>query len=184
MLVREAMSMKLQNSNPWCVVVDDVSGGDEIVRAIEKYHGCEFDVARRLEVYNDEEESEQITYVGKETYQNDLEFLMKVKKDKDEEVYGIFDKREEMFDAEKSYSDAETNMNERVKIKKDFTFNRHRNAFNTRYMGYLYYHGCFILIDSPTNNQVDIHGVGRVKNSNCLSKEGIPYYVLSQDSCT
>ena len=51
-------------------------------------------------------------------------------------------------------------------------------------MGYLYYHGCSILIDLPTNKQVDIHGVGRVKNSNYSSEEGITHYVLSWIICT
>ena len=63
----------------------------------------------------------------------------------------------------KSYSDAGTNVNKRVKVQKDPSVNQHRNSFNTRYIYYLYYYGCSILIDSPTNRQMDINGVGRIK---------------------
>ena len=51
-------------------------------------------------------------------------------------------------------------------------------------MGYLYYHGCSILIDSSTNKLVYIHGVGRVQNSDYSSGEAIPHCVFSQDSFT
>ena len=106
--------------------------GGEVVTVIEKFHCCEYDVERRLEIYKDEEESEEITYVGKETYQSDLGFLMQDNKDKDEEKYGIFDES----DTEKSHLDAETNMNKRNKIKKVLKVNRHINSSNKRYMHY------------------------------------------------
>ena len=89
-----------------------------------------------------------------------------------------------MVDTTKPYLDAENNMNKRVKIKEKLTNNRYRNSSKTRYMGYLYYHGSSILIDSPTNRYVDIHRVRRVKNINYLSEEGIPYYILSWDNCS
>ena len=51
--------MKLHNSNPWCVVVDDVDHVSEVVRVIEKCNGCEYGVGTRLEIYEDKEETEK-----------------------------------------------------------------------------------------------------------------------------
>ena len=107
--------MKLQYKNPWCIVVDGVDHGDEVVRVIEKCHSCEYDVVRRLEIYKDEEESDEITYVERKTYQNYLEFLMRGNKDEDEGDYGILDEGEKIVDTMKSYSDNESKLSIRKK---------------------------------------------------------------------
>ena len=88
-----------------------------------------------------------------------------------------------MFCTKKFYSDTETNANKSVKAQK-LAVSSHRSFYNTRYKGYFYYHGCSILILSLTNRQVGIHGVGRVRNINYLSKEGIPNFELSENSCS
>ena len=64
------------------------------------------------------------------------------------------------------------------------TINWDINSSNIMYISYLYCHGYSILINSTTNKQVNIHGVGRVEKNNYLSEEGIPQYVLSQQSCS
>ena len=183
LLVRGVISTKLQESNPWCGIVKDVSQSQDHVKMMEKCHGCEYGVENRLEIYEDEEESEEIGYVGEETYENDLEFLMSENKEQEEESYSIFAEGDKMVDEVTSYSIDESSVNERTKKRTKLTVNEGINSSPTKYLGYLYYHRCYLLIDSPTKEQVDIHGVGRVKNKNYASEVGIPHCVLSRESC-
>ena len=83
------MAKKPKKSNCWCVEVGDVSWKVEIVKVIEKCHGYEYDIIRRSEVYKDEEELEEIVYVYKETYHNDLKVKIGEKKGKDGIEYRI-----------------------------------------------------------------------------------------------
>ena len=64
-----------------------------------------------MRVYDGEMKSEELIYFKRETYGNELEFLMGEKREKDEEEKDIIAQRELMFCSEKYYSDAETNVN-------------------------------------------------------------------------
>ena len=94
--------------------------------------------------------------------------MKKIQKEKEKEAYIVFSKGEKMIDKVTSSSGYESNVNERKK-RKHLIVNQLNYSSATRYLGYLYYHGCYLLIDSSTNRQVDIHEVGRVTNANYLS---------------
>lgn len=51
-------------------------------------------------------------------YENDLKLLIGEKKDKYEVKHGVIAEREKMFHTKISYSDAETDVNKRVKCRK------------------------------------------------------------------
>ena len=184
MLVRGAMSKKLQQSNPWCSIVHEVSQSLEQVRKMDKCHCCEYDVEKKLIIYEDEDESEELGYVGIVTYEKDLEFLINDEMHQDEESSGIFAEGDKMEKNLTSYSVDKSNMKKRHKKKTKLNADALQNSSNTRYLGYLYFHGCYLLIDSPTNKAVDIHGVGRVTNKKYKQEVGIPHCVLSRDSCS
>ena len=99
---------------------------------------------------------------------------MREKKDKDEEENCII----------AEHLDAKINVNKRVQMCKKLAINIYSNSFNSMYMGYLYYHWCYILLDSPGNKQVDIHEVGKVENGNYLTEERRLYCVFYCNSCT
>ena len=154
------------------------------IRETEECRCCEYGVEQKLEIYEAENESEEIGYIEKAAYENDINYLTSESKEKKGEAYGIFHKGDKMVDEIKLYTVDGISVNERTNNKKQLTVNEGIISSPTRYLSYLYYHKCYLLIDSLTNKQVDLYGVRRVTNKNYLSEVEIPHFVLSGEICS
>ena len=64
----------------------------------------------------------------------------------------------------------------------------HPKRIPTKYSGYLHYLGCNLLVDSPTNGVIDIHGAGEIGDDTSADRDkgyvkGVMHCVLNTETC-